>query len=287
MVDWVNVLVILTLITMMVALGLGVTLVELAAVMRNRHLLARALAANYVCVPAATVALLLLFEAPPLVAAGFLILAVCPGAPFGPPCTALARGSVLIAVGLMVVLAASSALLAPLLLLLLMPLVAGDQALDVEPARLLGTLAVTQLAPLCAGLALRQARPGLAQRLCRPANLLSSVLSVLTVAAVLVAQFHTLAEIRLRGLAGMGALLVASLGAGWWLGGRDRDERKALTVTTALRNVGVGLVIANGAFAGTAAVTAAVAYGLFEIFGTLGVAAAWGRRAPSTPAVMR
>src|SRR5436190_860921 len=137
--QWINVLVTLTLVIMMVALGLGVTLVELAAVVRNRPLLARALLANYVFVPAATVGLLLLFEAPPMVAAGFFILAVCPGAPFAPACTALARGSVPVAVGLMVILAASSALLAPLLLLILLPLLAGDQPLQVDPARLLGT----------------------------------------------------------------------------------------------------------------------------------------------------
>jgi BASS family bile acid:Na+ symporter len=51
-----------------------------------------------------------------------------------------------------------------------------------------------------------------------------------------------------------------------------------MTLTTSLRNVGVGLVIATGAFAGTAAVTAAVAYGLFEVVGSLLLALWWARR---------
>src|SRR5262245_45265784 len=99
----INVLVTITLIEMMVAMGLGVTLVDLAGVAGNWRLVARAALANYLCVPAATVGLLVLFDAQPMVAAGFLILAVCPGAPYGPPFTAIAKGNVPVAVGLMVI----------------------------------------------------------------------------------------------------------------------------------------------------------------------------------------
>ena len=88
-----NLLVTVTLVEMMAAIGLGVTIAEVVGVARNGRLLLRAALANYVCVPAATVGLLLWFRSPPLVAAGVLILAVCPGAPYGPPFTALARGN--------------------------------------------------------------------------------------------------------------------------------------------------------------------------------------------------
>src|SRR5207237_627810 len=82
-----------------------------------------ALVASYVCVPAAAIGLLIVFQADPFVAAGFLICAVCPGAPYGPPFTGLAKGNVVVSVGLMVILAASSALAAPALLQALLPLV--------------------------------------------------------------------------------------------------------------------------------------------------------------------
>ena len=68
------------------------------------------------------------------------------------------------------------------------------------------------------------------------------------------------------------------------LGGPGGDNRKAMTLTTALRNVGVGLVIATGNFADTPAVTATLAYGLFEIVGTMLLAFWWGRRAQATAA---
>jgi bile acid:Na+ symporter, BASS family len=278
---FINILVPITLIEMMVAIGLGVSLAELAAVARNWRLVTKAALANYLCVPVATVGLLLLFQpVDPMVPAGFLILAVCPGAPFGPGCTKLAKGNVAAAVGLMVILAGSSAIAAPVLLYLLLPLVSGSAALEVDAAKIVGTLLVTQLAPLCLGLGVRRWLPGLASRLLRPANLLSAVLNLAAMGTVLVVYFPLLAAIRLRGYVAMSALLVASLAAGWLLGGPGSDNRRALALTTSLRNVGVGLVIVTSNFGGTAAVTAVLAYGIFEIVGSLLLALACGRGKP-------
>ena len=282
----INVVVTITLVEMMVAIGLGVTFVDLAGVARNWRLVGQAALANYVCVPAATVGLLLLFDPHPMVAAGFLILAVCPGAPYGPPCTAMAKGNVAVAVGLMVILAGSSAILAPILLHYLLPLVSGNEPLTVDATRIVGTLLATQLVPLCVGVAVRQWRPTLADRLQNPAKLVSKVLNLAAVGVILVAQFRLLAEIRPRGLVGMLALLIASWAAGWLLGGENLDNRKAMTLTTSLRNVGVGLVIAASAFAGTPAVTAALAYGLFAVVGSLLLALGWARRTPTTELVV-
>lgn len=242
------------------------------------RLTAKAVWGNYVCVPAAAVGLLWLFRTPPETAAGFLILAVCPGAPFGPPITAIAKGNVTTAVALMVLLAGSSALLAPLLLGILLPLMAGNQRLTVDPLDMVGTLLLTQLLPLCLGMSIRGVRPNMAERLINPANVASKILGLLACGLIIGTQYRLLAEIRLRGALGMLLLLVASFGTGWVLGGPAAENRKALTLTTSLRNVGVGLVIATGNFAGTSAVVAVVAYGLFEIIGSLLLALWWGRQ---------
>jgi BASS family bile acid:Na+ symporter len=271
----INVLVTVTLFEMMVAIGLGVSIADLLDVARDWRLLTRAALANYVCVPLATVALLFLFHAQPTVRAGFLILAVCPGAPYGPPLTAIAKGRVAVAVGLMVILAGTSAVAAPLLLGLLIPLMAGDQQLTLDATKMVATLLATQLAPLALGLAIRKWRPGLADRLRQPANTAAKLLNVLVIGFILVARFDTLVEIRPAAFAGMLALLVVSVAAGWLLGGPVSPVRRALAVTTALRNVGPGLVIAAGTFAGTPAVTAVLAYGLFGVVGTFLLARWW------------
>jgi BASS family bile acid:Na+ symporter len=159
----------------------------------------------------------------------------------------------------------------------LLPLMSKSETLQVDAGQIVFTLLATQLAPMCLGLGVRRAFPRLANRLHRPANRLSAILNLATFGVVLAAYFPLLAEIRLRGYMGMLALLLTSWAAGWLLGGPGSDNRRALALTTSLRNVGVGLVIATGNFGGTAAVTAVLAYGIFEIVGSLLLALAWGR----------
>jgi BASS family bile acid:Na+ symporter len=271
----INALVTVTLIEMMIATGLSVSSADLAGTCKNWRLVIRAALANYVCVPAATIALLLWFKPQPMVATGFLILAVCPGAPYGPPFTAIAKGNVPIAVGLMAILAGSSAIVAPVLLHNLLLLFSEHEPLLLDGPKIAVTLLLTQLLPLCVGVALRERCSTLAFTLQGPATLISKVLNLIVVGLILVTQFHLLTDIRSLSFLGMFILLVMCWSAGWILGGRQTDARKAMTLTTALRNVGVGLVIATGTFAGTPAVTAVLAYGIIEIIGSLVLAFGW------------
>jgi BASS family bile acid:Na+ symporter len=275
----INLLASIALVELMLTIGLGTTFAELAGVVRNWRLVGKAALANYVCVPLIAVLLLLLFEAHPLVAAGFFVAAACPGAPFGPPFTRMARGNVVVSVGLMVILAASSALIAPLLLHILLPLTCGDEPVDVDLVKTVGTLLLTQLLPLGVGLALRQWRPALAEKLKKPAGLLSVVLNLALLTTIVIVQFDMLIGIRLVAYAGMFALVSASVAVGWLLGGPGRDTRTAMAMATSVRNVGVTLVIvtATASLAGTPAVTAATAFGIFQTIFMLLAALAWGR----------
>jgi bile acid:Na+ symporter, BASS family len=273
----INLGVTLTLIEMMVAIGLGVTFAQVVGVARNGRLIAKAIIANYVLVPVAAVALLMLFHPPPMVAAGFLLAAVCPGAPYGPPFTAMAKGNVPMAVGLMVILAGSSAIIAPLLLSILLPLVVGSNDLRVDTVKIVSTLMICQLIPLCIGLFLRQRRPGLAQRLKKPAARLGTLLNVVVFTVILVVQFHLLRHIHVTGFVGMLLLVVAFYAAGWLLGGPGANNRRAMALSTGVRNVGVSLVIATGSFPGTPAVTAALVFAIFQTIVLALAAAAWGR----------
>jgi bile acid:Na+ symporter, BASS family len=275
----INILVTITLIEMMVLIGLRVTFAELAGTIKDWRLLVRAAAANYLLVPLVAIALLISFDASPAVAAGFMILAVCPGAPFGPPFAGIARANVSVAVGLMVVLAGSSAIISPVLLRVLLPWVSSGEAPRIDLIGMVGALLVTQLVPLLVGIVLKHWHPQLAERLLGPLELVSKILNLGVAGLILATQFQMLAEIRVRGFVGMLVLLAASLTIGWLAGGAGRDNRKTMALTTALRNVGLGLVIVTGNFAGTPAVSAALAYGIVEVFGSLLLALWWGRRA--------
>jgi BASS family bile acid:Na+ symporter len=277
----INILAAITLIEMMVTIGLGVTFSDVLRVARSWSLVARAVFANYILVPASAVVLLLLFRANPMVAAGFLVAAACPGAPYGPPLTAMAKGNVSVSVGLMVILAGSSAIFAPIFLQLLLPLVAGDTPLKISVVKIVGTLLGAQLLPLCAGVLLRRQYPALADSLKKPAGVLSAVLNFLTLTVILFVQFRVLAEIRLISYVGMLSLLLATMVAGALASWGMSEERKSMVITTAVRNVGVSLVIVTGSFPGTAAITSVTVYALFQTILMVLVALAWGRLTPA------
>jgi BASS family bile acid:Na+ symporter len=268
----VNLLTIAGLIAMMLSMGCKVTIDEVAASIRRPRLVAAGLVANFVLVPAATIGLLYVFRPDPLVSVGFLILAACPAAPVGPPFAAIAKGDVPYATGQMVILAGLSAVLAPALLSVSLPRLLPESDLRIDYLAIVRTLLVSQMLPLAAGLGLHRWAPRLTGRIARPIGLLANLLLFGIVALVLVREYESLATIRVRGWLGMFLLLAASLGIGWLCGGPGRARRKALAVTTAVRNAGVALVIVSGNFAETAAVTAVVAYALVSIFATLGCA---------------
>jgi BASS family bile acid:Na+ symporter len=283
--QFINVLATVTLFEMMVTIGLGVTFTDVVGVARKWQMVGKAALANYLCVPAAAVALLLLFHANPYIAAGFLIAAVCPGAPYGPPFTGMAKGNVPASVGLMILLAGSSALLAPLLLTFLLPFTLGflpplpveSKPLEIDAIKVVSTLLLSQMLPLAVGLAIRQWRPALAEKLKKPAGLLSMVLNLGTLGVILSVQFEMLVAIPLRGYMGMAVLVAAGVAAGWLLGGPGAGNRTAMTMATSVRNVGVSLVIATGSFGGTQAVTAATAFAIFQTVVMALVALGWGR----------
>lgn len=284
----VNLLAAITLIEMMIALGLGVNASDVIAIGKRPNLLFRAMIANYVLVPLIAVALLLWFQATPMVAAGFLVAAVCPGAPYAPPFTAMAKGNVITAVGLMVVLAASSAILAPLLLGFLLPMAAGNSAVKINVIKIIGTLVGAQLLPLGIGLWIRHSRPAFAERLKKPAGNLSLLLNLLLLTVIISVQFQTLAQIRLRGYVAMFCLVLGTFVAGRLSCERgDVSTAKSLILTTAVRNVGVSLVIATGSFPGTAAITATIAYGIFQTIVIALIALLWGRYTPHISLVER
>jgi BASS family bile acid:Na+ symporter len=265
------------LIATMLAIGLKAQWADVLSSARQARLVVLALVANFLLVRAATMGLLWLFSREPMIAVGFLILAVCPGAPVGPLYAGISKADVPSAIGLMVILAGLSAVLSPLLLAALLGRIGSQSDVHVNYFSIVQTLAVTQILPLAIGLGTHERAPQFAARIVKPLNTVANVLLLAVVVLLLVTQFETLQSIHARGWIGTLLLLATSLAIGWICGGPRQATRVTLAVTTAVRNAAVGLVIVATSFAGTAAGTAVVAYALVSIFGTLGYAILCGR----------
>jgi len=265
------------LVVIMLSMGLNVKFEEVLASTRQPRPVLLGLIANFALVPAVTLALLLLFHADPMVSVGFFILAVCPGAPVGPPLAVIAKGNIPLAVSVMVILAGLSVILSPALLTELLGRIAPDYDLHINYLAIVRVLLIAQMLPLALGLGLHAWAPRLIQRIAKPVGVAANVLLLALVAVIVARQYETLAAIRFRGWIGMGTLLLSSLALGWLCGWPDPANSKTMAFTTAPRNAAVGLVIANSNFAGTPAVTAVVAYGVISMMGSLGAALLMGR----------
>lgn len=270
--QWIGLLNVAALVAIMLSMGLRVRPEAVWSAARPARLVMFCVLANYVLVPLIALGLLLLFQADPFVSIGFLVLAICPGAPVGPPITGLARGNLAQAISMMVLLAALSAVLSPALLAALAPRLTPAGEINVDPLTIARNLFAAQLAPLAIGLALHRWKPTWADRLNRPLSLLANLLLVILLSVIIASNLPDLVKVKFLAWFGMTLLFAASWIVGWVCGGRSNDSRKAIAITTVNRNVAVGLMIVADSFAKTPAVVAVVAYGLFSIVGSLACA---------------
>ena len=227
----------------MFALGLMIGRAQVRAAVRRRTVIALALFAVFVAVPALAVAAVRLFGLSGAPAAGILLMAISPGAPVALRRALDAGRGALFAPGLHVSILALAALTVPISLALLSGLY--GRAFGVTPMQVARQVLLAQLMPIGLGAALHAWRPALAGsvearvvRLLNPALLLAAVLLVAVLWSRLVeAGWAPFA-------AGLGVTACAlALGAACvW---RDRTARPVAAVAAAMRNPGLALLIAS------------------------------------------
>jgi BASS family bile acid:Na+ symporter len=268
----------------MIFVGLAASMNDFINAARDWKLVLRMLVANYLFVPAVAVVLLSVFHTNPMVAVGFLILAACPGGPYGAIFSMIAKANVGAATGLGLILVGLSPLISPALLNILVSILLGDQVVHVNVTKMTVTLLLGQLLPLLFGLAINYWYPYLTSKLAGPARQGAKILNSTLLVLIFYTYYRLFLEIKLIGYFGMLLLLIATLAIGWLAGVSDSRNRKAMALTTSIRNSAVSMVIAIGSFAGTLALPAVVVFGIFGILGSLILALWWGMRTPQAAA---
>ena len=225
------------------SVGLGLTVQEILAPLRNGRLVALSLLANFVLAPIVAIGLArgLGLEEP--LGVGLLLAGVAGGAPFLLKLADLAKGNMPFAVGLMVVLMVVTVGYMPIVL----PQVLDNVA--VNPAALARSLILLMLIPLAAGLALRAWSPASAARVRAFVAPVSSISMIFVVALTTAAHFGSMLSI-LGSFGIVAAVIFVAIcfGIGWVLGGPGLDTRGVLSLGTAQRNTAAALVVAGQNF---------------------------------------
>ncbi len=227
----------------MLAVGVSLTLRQIADPLRNVRLIAMSLAANFVLMPLAAVGLGRLLRLDPSFAIGLVILGSAAGAPFLPLLAKLSKGNMAVAVGQMVLLMILTVAYMPLVLPLLL------EGVSVDAAKIARSLLLLMLLPLGIGLAANARWEAAAARIKPVLDRVSSVSLVLLIALLTVTNFDKMLSVfGTRGILAGVLFLLFGFAVGYVLGGPARETRKVLGLGTAQRNIAAALVVGGQNF---------------------------------------
>lgn len=239
--------VILFLVSVMLSVGLEVTVTELTSVLHRRQLLIKAFIGNFVLVPLLGILIVAIVRLPLNVEEGLLLLAAAPGALFAINFTRQMKDSIAVAAGLLFLFA--------LLSIFLTPFLAGAMIRTELPVRLdygksLLVVLILVVLPLFGGLALHRWAPPVAEALRKPATICAGISFVLVAVLTMTLKSAATKKIGGNGLVALCLLIAGGMVIGWLSGGPQDGTRRVLVVSTSMRNVALCLAIAWKSFPG-------------------------------------
>ena len=234
-----------TVFTIMLGMGLNLSVKELASLWGGPGLMVRSLLAVVVLVPLALMGLSpLLIRLGITAGAGMalVVLAACPGAPLLTTRAATAGGDFIYATGIQL---SSSvlAIVATPFLLFFFSLPYPETHQTIHPMAVAKVVAYVQLLPIGIGLFIHHLRESLARTLARWLAKLSKILLLVLVLVLMVASFGLILAIDWADILSILLFAAAALAIGHVTGAPDPALRYALAVGCRARNIGLALVI--------------------------------------------
>jgi len=234
-------------ILLMLGVGMGTSFRQVVEAVRQFGVVLRGVLANFLVTPALIYLVLLSLPLSPDVKIGIMLMAAAPVAPMAPPFVEGAKGDVAYGVGLMVVVAILSVVLTPLILGLALP--KSEAGVQVDPMQIVQTLMTVQLIPIGIGMTICQLSPGWAEKLLKFVPRIGQIGLLAGVGLLMASQSEHILSISLLTYLVIALLVVGCLFIGdWMLVGKSESKRRALAVSTALRNIPLAFLIASTSF---------------------------------------
>lgn len=200
-----------------------------------------------------------------------MLLAVSPGAPFGPKLAEISRSDVAFASGLKAILCMLSVVTISAYLVLLLP-----DDVTVDPLAIGRVVLGIQLAPILLGLVISFVVPSLADQLHPPVQRLSDYTFVALIVLLLAVYSDSMVSLFGTGTLGVSAAtVIASLLLGYGLGGPTLETQEVLATTTAARNTAVALFIATTGFSDPNVLTTVLGFSFIGAVGSGLIVSVW------------
>lgn len=239
------------------AIGLNSQPTDATYLLHRPVQLARSLLAMNVILPVFIAVLVAAFDLHHAVEVSLVALAVSPVPPILPKKQIKALGERSYAIGLLVVAAAVAAIFIPLAVELL------GQFFQIPVQMRAWSIAwlvlITDLAPLLAGMLVRQFAPVIALRISKSVMLVGTALLVFSVLPFLITAWPAIIALVSNGtILAISAFVLAGLAFGHLLGGPDPHDRAVLALATATRHPGIAFAVGATNFPEQSEVQAAI-----------------------------
>jgi BASS family bile acid:Na+ symporter len=164
------------LIAVMVAMGLALTVADLREVVARPKALLAGLSAQLLLLPLIAIGLGFLFASPPVIAAGAIILAACPGGVTSNAYVFSARGDIALSIGMTAVASMITVFTIPFLTLFALDLHLGQgQIPAISATDMVWSLARLTIVPVAVGMLFRAWQPAIAIRILEPLRLVTLI----------------------------------------------------------------------------------------------------------------
>ena len=234
--------------TVMVAMGLSLTVNDLYELVRKPKAIATGLCAQLLFLPALAISYGFLFDSPPVIAAGAIILAACPGGITSNAYVFASRADIALSIGLTTVASFITVFSVPFLTLLALNLhMDRSEIPDLPAGDMMWNLARLTIVPVALGMTLRRLKPDVALRMIEPLRVATLVALIVIVVIGTLTAWDTIVENALTAGVLMTAINVTAMTFGYGLGKLMKlpfPQQASITFEVGVQNLALALFVA-------------------------------------------
>lgn len=233
--------------TVMMAMGLALTLQDLKQVLVKPKAIIAGLSAQLLLLPAITIGLGFLFSSPPIIAAGAIILAACPGGVTSNAYVFSARADIALSVGLTAIASMVTVFSIPFLTLFALDLHLDRKEMPALSAlQMTWTLAQFTIIPVALGMMFRAWQPGLAKKSIEPLRVITLIALILIAVIGTINAWDTIVmNIWTAGIL-MATINIIAMSLGYGLGNLLRlpfKQMASITFEVGVQNLSMALFV--------------------------------------------
>jgi len=275
--QYVGLFIVIFLVTAMFSLGLDLTVRQIIEPLKNKRLVAKSVAVNVIAMPLLAFALTSFIPMHEGYRIGIILYALAAGTDGGPKFVQIVKGNAAFALGLLVLLLAFTVIFMPIIL----SLAVGD--FDIPRSQIVVKLLVLIALPVSLGLLLNAKAKTVADKLNPIMHKAAMIILGIVFFILIYVYFGEIIALEGGVLLAILTFFVLAFAAGYYSGGPEWQNRRALGIMTFVRNGSIAILIARDVFVDdpkVLVITTVLAVG--SVIGAVLTVVLMGRSVPAT-----